>query len=141
MECCDNIKIDERVFLGKGYKLKIGDNCVIEPECRIIVNDYMNIKKDSQLGPRVTILTWNHKFSNPYIPFRMQGSATKSVIIEEDVWVEGNVTILPGAFIGKGAIVGAGAVVTKLVEPYSIVGGNPAKIIGYRGKARNTYKF
>lgn len=56
----------------------------------------------------------------------------KDVIIEDGVWVGCNVIILKGVTIGKGAIVGAGAVVTKDVPPYSVVCGNPAKVIKKR---------
>ena len=54
------------------------------------------------------------------------------IITEDEVWIGANVTILSGITIGKGVIVAAGSVVTKDVPPYSIVGGNPAKIIRYR---------
>ena len=56
----------------------------------------------------------------------------KHTIIESDVWVGSNVTILGGVTVGLGAIIAAGAVVTKNVEPYSIVGGVPAKHINFR---------
>jgi len=54
------------------------------------------------------------------------------IILEEDVWIGANVSILSGVTIGRGAIVGAGSVVTKNIEKYSIVAGNPAKIIKKR---------
>jgi len=56
----------------------------------------------------------------------------KAVEIGNDVWIGTNAIILGGLKIGDGAIIAAGAIVTKDVEPYAIVGGNPAKIIKYR---------
>lgn len=53
-------------------------------------------------------------------------------VVGNDVWIGQNVTILPGVHIGDGAIVGANSVVTKTVLPYSVVGGNPAKLIRKR---------
>ena len=50
------------------------------------------------------------------------------------VWIAANCTITPGTRIGHGAVVGAGAVVTRDVEPYAIVGGVPARVIGSRRK-------
>ena len=51
------------------------------------------------------------------------------VVIEDDVWIGGNVTVLPGVTIGQGAVVAAGAVVTRDVPPRTLVGGVPAKVI------------
>ena len=56
----------------------------------------------------------------------------KDVVVEEDVWLGVNVTILSGVTVGRGAIVAAGAVVTKDVPPYSVVGGVPAKFIKFK---------
>ncbi|RHB40483.1 antibiotic acetyltransferase [Enterocloster aldenensis] len=55
-----------------------------------------------------------------------------SIILENDVWIGESAIILSGVTIGQGAVVAAGAVVTKNIMPYSIVGGNPAKLIRYR---------
>jgi phosphonate metabolism protein (transferase hexapeptide repeat family) len=57
---------------------------------------------------------------------------SNSVTIGHDVWIGHGVTILPGIIIGNGAVIGSGAVVTKHVEPYTIVGGVPAKLITRR---------
>jgi acetyltransferase-like isoleucine patch superfamily enzyme len=63
-----------------------------------------------------------------------RGSSNKKIgcNIGNDVWIGSDVTILNGLTIGDGAIIGAGSLVTKNIEPYSIVGGNPAKVIKYR---------
>ena len=55
----------------------------------------------------------------------------KDVVVEEDVWLGANVTLLSGVKVGRGATVGAGAVVRTNVPPYSIVTGNPAKVVGF----------
>ena len=54
------------------------------------------------------------------------------VIVEEDVWIGMNVTLLPGVTIGRGAIIGAASVVTKSIPPYAIAVGNPAKVIKFK---------
>jgi maltose O-acetyltransferase len=56
-------------------------------------------------------------------------SMPKPVKIEDDVWIGGNATIVPGVTIGEEAVVAAGSVVTKDVPPKTLVGGNPAKVI------------
>ena len=60
------------------------------------------------------------------------GLEAKDLIVEEDVWIAANVTLLYGTHIGRGSIIGAGAVCRKPIPPYAIVVGNPAKIIGFK---------
>lgn len=55
----------------------------------------------------------------------------RDITVEEDVWIASNVTLLKGAAIGRGAIVGSGSVVRTSVPPYSVVIGNPAKVVGF----------
>ena len=57
---------------------------------------------------------------------------TRPIIINDDVWIGANVTILPGVHVGVKSIIAAGAIVTKDVEPYSIVDGVPVKKIENR---------
>ena len=56
-------------------------------------------------------------------------------MIGDRVWIAYGVLVLPNLTIGEGAVVAAGAVVTKPVEPYAIVAGNPAKVVGERPKS------
>ena len=74
----------------------------------------------------------NHCFDRVDIPINMQGATSGQIIIGNDVWLAANVVILPNVEIGDGAIVGAGSIVTKNVDPYTIVCGNPAKYISKR---------
>lgn len=74
----------------------------------------------------------NHCFDRVDIPINTQGARSEQIIIGNDVWLAANVVILPNVEIGYGAIVGAGSIVTKDVDPYTIVCGNPAKYISKR---------
>lgn len=56
-------------------------------------------------------------------------SEPRPVLIEDDVWIGARVIILPGVKVGKGSVIGAGSVVTKDVMPYTVVGGNPARVL------------
>ena len=61
-----------------------------------------------------------------------QGFESEKVIIEDDVWIGARSIILPGVTIGRGSVIAAVSVVTKDVEEYTLVGGNPAKLITTR---------
>lgn len=95
------------------------------------------IGKDVMMGPECIIYTSNHAFDRLDIPMCDQGrTEEKPVIIGDDVWIGGRVTILPGVHVGSHSIIGAGTVVTKDVPEYAIVGGNPAKVIRYRNEKK-----
>ena len=69
-----------------------------------------------------------------YMARRSSNEGTKSapVVIEDDVWIGANVTILKGVTIGHGSVIAAGAVVTQSFPPYSIIGGVPARLLKQR---------
>lgn len=71
----------------------------------------------------------------------MGGQRLSSVAIGDYAWICCRSIILPGITIGEGAVVASGAIVTKDVPPYTIVGGTPAKIIGYREKKAYSYGY
>lgn len=124
-----NINIQKGACFAKdtilGNNSGIGINSIITEKV-VIGNNVM-------MGPDVKIYSRNHKFSNILIPMNQQGfQKYEEVIIEDDVWIGANVIILPGVKIGKGSILGAGCVISKNVEPYSIMVGNPAKKVKSR---------
>lgn len=92
----------------------------------------MKIGDFVMIGSRCVFATVHHSFDQWKMPMIFQPASVKPIVIENDVWIGANVTVLGGVTVGRGAIIAAGAVVTKDVEPYSIVGGVPAKHIRYR---------
>lgn len=130
-KCGENINIEKGANFGTGKNIEIGNNSGIGVNCYI--RGPLKIGNDVMMGPEVIILTNSHNFDSLDMPMNLQGNNDpKKVIIGNDVWIGTRVIILPGVKVGDGAILGAGAIVTKDVEPYAIVGGNPAKVIKYR---------
>jgi acetyltransferase-like isoleucine patch superfamily enzyme len=110
----------------------------IGPKCFIsATNAKCTIKGNCAIAEGFTVHTGNHanvlgKFVTDINESNKPKGYDKDVIVEKDVWIGCNVTLLSGVHIGRGAIVAAGAVVSKDVPPYSIVGGIPARIIKFR---------
>jgi len=102
--------------------------------CIFGVNDRIDIGADVLIGDSVTIRDTGHIFADVDAPIISQGIDVRPVVIEDDVWIGHGATVLKGVRIGRGAVVAAGAVVTRNVEPYTVVGGVPARLIGRRGE-------
>ena len=115
--------------ISVGNNVSIGQNCVfISAHGGIIIGDNV------MFGPGVNIHGGDHIYNvvGKYMNENVKTNSDGSVVIKDDVWIGANAIILKKVTLGRGSIIGAGAIVTKDVEPYSIVAGNPAKIIGYR---------
>jgi acetyltransferase-like isoleucine patch superfamily enzyme len=115
-----------------GEGLKIGNNSSIGPYAYIGCSGYIEIGDNVMMSPRVSIYSENHNFNETGLPMIEQGVTRSFVKIEDDCWIASNSIILAGVTVGRGSIVAAGSVVTKDVPPFSVVGGNPAKIIKSR---------
>lgn len=113
-----------------GKNTVIGDNVFINSGCQFQDQGGIEIGNGVLIGPKVVIATLNHNLN----PDKRGNLIPSSVKIGENVWIGANATILPGVTIGDGAVVAAGAVVSKDVEPNTVVGGVPAKLIKYIGK-------
>jgi len=113
-----------------GRKVHLGDRNVINFGCLLDGRKFqIRIGSDVSIGPEASILTLGHDPQSP--EFEDRGG---DVVIGNRVWIGYRAIILPGVTIGEGAVVGAGSIVTKNVEPFSIVAGNPARRIGERNK-------
>jgi acetyltransferase-like isoleucine patch superfamily enzyme len=121
-----NLKI---YYSDSGSKLNIGNFCSIASNVTIYLGG--NHRSDW-----VTTYPFGHANANPHIFNNFNGvghPATKGdVIIGNDVWIATNVTIMSGVTIGDGAVIANNSHVVKNVDPYTIVGGNPAKYIKQR---------
>lgn len=125
----DNVKVGRKSYGplevyswdNENEKLIIGSFCSIAKNVKFILGGNHNYLK-------LTTYPIQLEYSNTKIPGETKGP----IIIESDVWIGYGATILSGLTIGQGAVIGAMSVVTKNVYPYTIVAGNPAKIINYR---------
>jgi acetyltransferase-like isoleucine patch superfamily enzyme len=108
-------------------KLVIGNFCSIAGNVNIYLGG--NHRKDW-----VTTYPFGHIHQNIFNNFNGNGHPTTkgNVIIGNDVWIGNNVTIMSGVTIGDGVVIANNSHVVTNIEPYSLVGGNPAKLIKYR---------
>lgn len=138
--------VDERgVIIGPGASVKdyalvnanrghvrIGERTWIGPYCLIYGNGGVEIGSDVLVAGHTSINTVSHVARRTDIPMNAQGIHSDRVVVEDDVWIGLNCTILQGVTIGRGSIIGAGAVVTRDIPAGSIALGVPARVVGHR---------
>lgn len=129
--CGNGVIVKNRCYFGNGKRLTVGDRSQLGQGARL--SGVINIGNDVMIGPDVAMMATSHSYEDVTIPMNQQGAAEeKPITIGNDVWVGTRVIILPGVTIGSHSIVGAGAIVTKSFPDYSIVAGNPARMIRSR---------
>ncbi|MCF0199098.1 MAG: putative colanic acid biosynthesis acetyltransferase [Bacteroidaceae bacterium] len=136
-----------RVWLTRLFGSKIDYSCSLMPSCKIeypwnvtmgalssLGEDSwvyamapISVGEKSCIGKDVYLLTGSHDIESPRFTL-----VTKHISIGSAVWLSTGVRVLPGVSIGDGCVAGASAVLTKDVEPWTVVGGNPAKFIKKR---------
>lgn len=142
-----NITIGKNSTFGRGtvlwapHRLTIGNN--------VYIGKYCTLQADMEIGNNIEIANnvgligkYDHDYSSvgvsikdaPWIgdsDYDFKGKDQK-IVLEDDVWIGYGSVVFTGITVHRGAIVAAGSVVTKDVPPYSIVAGNPAKVLGER---------
>lgn len=120
------------------YKnIHVGDNVNLGYR-PVLMAELSEIKMGSHImfGPNVVVIGGGHNITvigqQMIKVHEKTGNEDLGVIIEDDVWVGARAIILRGVCVGRGSIIGAGTVVNKSIPPYSIVVGNPARIVGFR---------
>ncbi|KAG7671784.1 putative Maltose O-acetyltransferase [Nannochloris sp. 'desiccata'] len=116
-------------YCDYGYNITVGKNfycnfnCIFLDCCPITIGDRV------LFGPNVQMYTVNHEI-DPVLRNGTRGPEKAApIVIKNDCWIGGGAIIMAGVTIGEGSTVAAGAVVLNNVEPYTVVGGNPAKVI------------
>ena len=107
LEAGNDVFIDEGVWIYNAYGCRIGDR--------------VTVSADSVL------CSVTHDYTEPTYP--LTGA---KIVVDADVWITMRCFVMPGVHVGEGAVVGAQSVVTKNVEPWSVVAGNPARFVKKR---------
>lgn len=137
-----------RIDVFPWNKFTTGKNCTIEDFVTInngvgdvIIGDRSRIGMGNTLiGPvrigndvifaqNIVVSGLNHGYQDVHVPIKDQPVTATQIVIEDEVWIGANATVVSGTTIGKHSVIAAGSVVTKNVPPFSIAAGNPAKLI------------
>ncbi len=108
-------------------RVVIGENCIIGDNCFLDGRQGITFGENVNVGSHVSIYTRQHDIDSP--DFAEIGAP---VVVGSYAWIASHSVILPGVTIGEGAVVAAGSVVPRDVPPYTLVGGNPARVIRER---------
>jgi acetyltransferase-like isoleucine patch superfamily enzyme len=136
-----NMKFGSSCFVGSrsfftadGGEICVGNDTSFNTNVHINASGggIIRIGDSVLIAPNVVLRTAGHRFDDPYTNIRKQGYIVKNITIEDDVWIGSNVTIMSGVTVGDGSVIAMNSHVVKNVEPYSLIGGNPAKLIKYR---------
>ena len=137
--CGKNVHIAEKSDIKGIGNISIGDDVAIGPHALLwTTRANIIIKEKVIIGPRLTIITGNHKIDviGKYISDvtddEKDEDDDQDVIIEKDVWIGANVTILKGVTVAEGCVIGAGTVLTKSTHPYGIYVGVPGRRVSER---------
>ena len=126
------VRIQGGARIWQPWKLSIGDFSWIDGGVSLYSADSITIGANAVVSEGAFICTASHDVTSE--TFKL---ATKPITIGDGAWVASRAIVLPGVSVGEGAVVAAGAVVTHDVEPWTIVAGNPAKVVKKRVLVRS----
>jgi acetyltransferase-like isoleucine patch superfamily enzyme len=113
--------------------LILGDRCNIGRRCMISAQNRIEIGNDALISPTVLVMDHNHSFEDVNVPIGDQGNTTGGTIrIEEGCWIGYGASIVCNQgelVVGRNSVIGANATVTRSVPAYSVVVGNPARVV------------
>lgn len=119
----ENSRVGTPMTAVRPHMVKIGKNVVVMPGCLMMSAGGITIDDGAMIAANVQLISNNHDL------YERQVITCKPVHIGKNAWIGAGATILPGVTVGDNAVVGVASVVTKDVAPWTIVAGNPAKLI------------
>lgn len=123
-----NAIIEDYAVINNGVgDVEIGSSTIIGIGCVVI--GPVSVGNNVMFAQHVVVSGLNHAYQDVSLPISQQQVTCKKITIEDEVWVGANSVITAGVTLGRHSVVGAGSVVTKDVPPFSIVAGNPARVI------------
>jgi acetyltransferase-like isoleucine patch superfamily enzyme len=131
--------IEDFVCINNGIgDIIIGNNVMIG--IGSVLTGPVTVGNNVIMAQHVGISGLNHGYLDIHTPIRDQKCTALTVIIEDDCWIGTNAVITAGVTIGKHSVIAGGSVVTKDVPPYSVVGGNPARVIKQYNEASGQWE-
>ena len=120
--------------VGGSGDIVMGEHCYINSHSTLYSGNGIKMGDYVLVAPGCVLAPTNHNFESRSAPIRHQGflPSKGGIVIEDDVWIGANCTLLDGALIGRGSVIAAGSVVKGKVEPFQIWGGVPAKFLRER---------
>ncbi|MCF0048689.1 acyltransferase [Dyadobacter chenwenxiniae] len=118
-------------------EVRIGNNSLIGLG-NVIIGP-ITVGNNVILAQNIVASGLNHNYTDTRRPIHEQGVSVAPIVIEDDCWIGANSVITAGVTIGKHCVIAAGAVVTKSIPPYSVVVGNPARVIKQYDGSRNEW--
>jgi len=130
------VGIDLKIFSILGIEnptgISIGDNVWISKNVALYAYNGITIGNNVIIAKDVSLISSDHQYLSNIKINKQKMQTGKPIIIGDDVWIGEKAIILKSVNIGNGCVIGAGSVVTKSIPPFSIVAGNPARIIKVR---------
>ncbi|MDA4126855.1 MAG: acyltransferase [Thaumarchaeota archaeon] len=133
MKIGSNVVIRRGVYLASPNELAVGAGTFIG-RASLYCTGGVSIGKNVNISDGVVFITAKHDVNSPKFEAEYE-----PIVVEDWAWLATNAIILGGVTVGEAAVVAAGAVVTHDIQPYSIVAGNPAKVVGERKRQQFEY--
>lgn len=125
----NNLSIGANTIIKKWNNFSCGDNVSIHENCMIDCDAEIVIGNNVSIAHATSLVAANHTWNNEKIPIKYNPITKIGIVLKDDIWIGCGVRILDGVIINNRSIIAAGAVVNKSVEPNSLFGGVPAKLI------------